>query len=101
MALVCIPLTYAKIIITAIEGWKSEKKKKKGSKTISSRVCVLLILINFKNPSRHSLRWQRLYDNYHSYEINTCLPPKLKSADNVYDGEERLTISHVKILIHM
>ena len=40
-------------------------------------------------------------ENYHSNEINTCLPPKLKSADNVYDREKRLTTSHVKDPIHM
>ena len=28
----------------------------------------------------------------------TCLPPKWKSADNVYDREERLTTSYVKTL---
>ena len=39
-------------------------------------------------------------ENYHSNEINTCLSPKLKSAENVYDREERLTRSH-KHLIHM
>ena len=32
-------------------------------------------------------------ENYYSNEINTCLPPKLKSADNVHDGEERLIMS--------
>ena len=39
-------------------------------------------------------------ENYPSNEINTSFPPKLKSADNVYDGEERLTTSH-KNVIHM
>ena len=38
---------------------------------------------------------------YHSNEINTCLPAKLKSAGNGYDREERLNTSHVKNLIHM
>ena len=28
-------------------------------------------------------------------EISTCLPPKLKSDDNVYDREERLNTLHV------
>ena len=31
-------------------------------------------------------------------EISTCLPPKLKSDDNVYDREERLNTLHVKTL---
>ena len=35
-------------------------------------------------------------ENYHSNEINTCLPLKLKSADNVHDREERLTTPNVK-----
>ena len=38
---------------------------------------------------------------YYSNEINTCLPPKRKSADNVYDREEMFTTSRVKNLIHM
>ena len=70
-------------------------------KTISLRICALQILLEdyFKDPSGNSLRLRRLSDeNYHSNEINTCLPPKWKFADNVCDGEERLTTSHVKTL---
>ena len=63
-------------------------------------VCVLQIL--YEDPSGNSLRWQRLSDeNYHSNELYTCLPPRLKSADNVYCRDDRLTTSHVKNLIHM
>ena len=52
--------------------------------------------------SFNCLRWQRLSDeNYHCNEINTCLPPKLKSADNVDDREKRLNTSHVKTLTHV
>ena len=85
-------------------GKKKPKKNKnidEGSKTISLRICVLQILLEdyLKDPSGNSLRLQRLSDeNYYSNEINTCLPPKWKFADNVYDGEERFTTSHVKTL---
>ena len=66
------------------------------------RVCVLQIANYLEDPSGNSLRWQRLSDeNYHSNEIKTCFPPKLKSFDNVYNKEERLTTSNVKNLIHM
>ena len=40
-------------------------------------------------------------ENYHSNELNTCLPLKLKSADKVHDREERLTMPNVKNLIHL
>ena len=44
------------------------------------RVCVLQILLEdyFEDPPGNSLRWQRLSEeNYHSDEINTCLPTKI------------------------
>ena len=66
------------------------------------RVCVLQIENYLEDPSGNTLRWQRLSDeNDHSNEIKTCFPPKLKSFDNVYNREERLTTSNVKNLIHM
>ena len=76
---------------------KKTKKKIKGSKTISLRVCVLQILLEdyFKDPLGNSLFNDK---GSHSNEINTCLPPKLKSADNVDDREEKLNTSHVKTL---
>ena len=40
-------------------------------------------------------------ENYHSNEINTRLPPKIKSAYDVYCRDDRLTTLHVKNLIHM
>ena len=73
----------------------------KKTKIVSLRICVLQILLEdyYKDLSGNSLQWQRLTDeNFHSNEINTCLPPKWKFADNAYDGEERLTTSHVKTL---
>ena len=76
---------------------KKRKKKIKGSKTTSLRVCVLQILLEdyFKDPSGNSLFSDK---GSHSNEINTCLLPKLKSADNVDDREEKLNTSHVKTL---
>ena len=73
-------------------------------KTISLTVCVLQILYKdyFEDPSGNSLRRQRLFDeNYHCNEMNICLPPRIKSADNVYCRDDRLTISHFKNLIHI
>ena len=61
------------------------------------RVCVLHILLKnyFEDPSGNSIPWQRPSgENYHSNVIKTCFPPKLKSADNVYDRE--LKVNYVK-----
>ena len=61
------------------------------------RVCVLQILLEnyFADPSGNSIPWQRPSgENYHSNVIKTCFPPKLKSADNVYDRE--LKVNYVK-----
>ena len=61
------------------------------------RVCVLQILLEnyFEDPSGNSIPWQRPSgENYHSNVIKTCFPPKLKSADNVYDRE--LKVNYVK-----
>ena len=58
--------------------------------------CRFYLKVNLK-ILRATLFDERLSDeNYHSNELNTCLSPKLKSADNVYDREERLNTSHVK-----
>ena len=94
----CIPLTYAKITIVNNHSKRRGKKNIyiyiKGAKIISLRVCALQVLYEdyYEDPSGNSLRWQRLSDeNYHSYEINTCLPPRLKPADNVYCRDNYFT----------
>ena len=83
---------------------ENKNSQLKGLKTISLRVCVMQILVEdcLEDPSTlFDDRGCHLSDeNYPSNEINTCLSPKLKSAENVYDREERLTRSH-KHLIHM
>ena len=57
--------------------------------------CRFYLKVNSK-ILRATLFDERLSDeNYHSNELNTCLSPKLKSADNVYDREERLNTSHI------
>ena len=57
--------------------------------------CRFYLKVNLK-ILRATLFDERLSDeNYHSNELNTCLSPKLKSADNVYDREERLNTSHI------
>ena len=66
------------------------------------RVLQILFQDYFEDPSGNSLRWQKLpAENYHSNEINSCLRPKLKSADNVHDREKRLTTFYVRNLLHM
>ena len=73
----------------------------KWRRAISFRFCVLQILLQdcFEDPSGTSLWLQKLStENYHSNEINSCFPPRLKSANNVHDREKRLTTSHVKTL---
>ena len=112
MAPVCTPLTCAKINMVknlAKEGLKN-KQTSKQRKTVNKRLenhkleslCLADSTWRLLWRSFNCLRWQRLSEeNYHSNEINTCLPPKLKSADSVYDREERFTTSHLKNLVHM
>ena len=82
-------IIYPSLRITAKEGLKKYIKKDtqlKCSKTISLRFCLADFTWRLLWRSFNCLRWQRLSDeNYHSNEINTSLPPKLKSADNVHD----------------
>ena len=65
-----------------INKWKAQKPE-------AWEFASCRFLIYYEYPSRNSLWWQAMSDeNYHSNEINTCLPPKLKSADIVYDREK-------------
>ena len=85
--------------------WRMKKNENKYiNKRLENLKLESLCLADFtgrllKDTWGNSLWWQRLSDeNYHSNEISTCLPPKLKSDDNVYDREERLNTLHVKTL---
>ena len=88
--------------------WRMKKKRKKKyiNKRLENLKLESLCLADFtgrllKDTWGNSVWWQRLSDenyHYHSNEIRTCLPPKLKSDDNVYDREERSNTLHVKTL---